>query len=88
MHSSCQLDGYDIPAKHFPPKEWRPLNLQYSTYDALYPVLDEMIGKYDVVHVGLLVMIVKNEDPVPLLLNLLSMVSTKFFFGLVGSYEC
>lgn len=88
MHSSCQLDGYDISAKQFPPKEWWPPNLRYSTHDALCPVPDEMIGKYDVVHVGLLVMIVKNEDPVPLLLNLLSMLSMEFFLDLVSSYEC
>lgn len=49
--------------------------MNFSVHDALAPISDDMAGSYDIVHVGLLVMIVKNEDPVPLLENLLSMLS-------------
>jgi hypothetical protein len=46
----------------------------------LSPVPSEMIGKYDIVHVKLLVFVVKG-DPVPLLENLLKMLS-KYSFSM------
>ena len=43
--------------------------------DSLAPLPDHLVGKYDVVHIGLLVMIIKNENPGPLMQNVIKMLS-------------
>ena len=43
--------------------------------DMLAPIPEELVGKYDIVHVGLLIMVVRNENPTPLLENLISLLS-------------
>ena len=43
--------------------------------DIFKPIPDELRGKYDVVHVGLLVFVVDKDDPVPILDNLLALLS-------------
>ncbi|KAL8917659.1 MAG: hypothetical protein Q9172_005740 [Xanthocarpia lactea] len=42
--------------------------------DIFKPIPDELRGKYDVVHVGLLVFVVDKDDPVPILDNLLALL--------------
>ena len=78
MPASTQLDGFDISADQFPDKGWLPKNVTLNTLDSLSPLPDHLIGIYDVVHVGLVVTIIKNENPVPLLKNVLAMLSTLF----------
>ena len=43
--------------------------------DMLAPIPEELVEKYDVVHVGLLIMVVRNENPTPMLENLISLLS-------------
>lgn len=76
MSASAQLDGFDVSEDQFPDKGWLPKNVTLSTLDSLAPLPDHLVGKYDVVHIGLLVMIIKNENPVPLLNNVMAMLST------------
>ena len=71
---SAQLDGFDISSSQFPPKEWLPTNVTLVTHNALNPVPSEFVAKYDVIHVGLLVL-VAGEDPSRLLRNLIKMLS-------------
>lgn len=73
--STASIDGFDISADQFPPKEWLPSNVSLGTFDALLPIPDELIEKYDIIHVRIFVAVVKNEDPTPLLKNLISMLS-------------
>ncbi len=46
--------------------------------DLLGPVPEELVGKYDIVHVGLIVMVVRNENPTPVLNNLMALLSMSF----------
>ena len=82
MSASTQLDGFDISADQFPDEGWLPKNVTLNTLDCLAPVPDRLVGKYDVVHIGLVVMLVENENPVPLLNNVLKMLSTLCLFRL------
>ena len=74
--ASTQLDGFDISADQFPDKGWLPQNVTLSTLDSLAPLPNHLVGKYDIVHIGLVVMLIKGEDPVPLLKNVMAMLST------------
>jgi len=47
----------------------------FSILDMLAPVPEELVGKYDIVHVGLIVMVVRNEDPGPVINNLMALLS-------------
>ena len=71
---NAELHGYDISSSQFPPPEYRPSNVTLSTLDALAPVPQDLVEAYDIVHVGLLV-IVARSDPLALLDNLLRMLS-------------
>ena len=72
---SARLDGFDISADQYPPKEWLPANLSLQTLDIRKPIPEELKGKYDVVHVRLFLAVVRNDDPSPILRSLSCMLS-------------
>ena len=45
--------------------------------DAFSPLPHELVGKYDIVHLRLFIVLVRNNDPAPLLRNLIQMLSKK-----------
>ncbi|KAJ5919850.1 hypothetical protein N7454_009685 [Penicillium verhagenii] len=55
-----QYDGYDISATNFPGSH--PGNFHYRVHNILQPVPDELKGKYDLVHVRLLVAALVKGD--------------------------
>ena len=73
---SARLDGYDISNAQFPPTAWIPANTTLACLDILKPIPEILQGKYDVVHVGLVVLVVEKDDPLPLLDNILALLST------------
>lgn len=77
LPESAQLDGYDISSDPYPPKEWLPKNVHLGVLNMLDPVPKELVGKYDVVHVGLIVIVVRNENPGLVLKNLMTLLSTR-----------
>ena len=76
---SSQLDGFDISASNFPPKEWLPQNINLSLLDASSPLPEELVGKYDIVHVGRIVLFIRNEDPSVFLNNFVKLLSTYIY---------
>lgn len=72
---SFQLDGFDISSKQFPAIDFLPGNITLKTMDVFGEIPDEMVGKYDVVHVRAFAIVVKGGDPGPLLDNLTKMLS-------------
>lgn len=72
---SAHLDGFDISADQYPPKEWLPANLSLQTLDIHKQIPEELKGKYDIVHVRLFRAVVCNDDPSSILRNLYSMLS-------------
>ena len=71
----AQLDGFDISDSQFPPQQWLPNNVKLRTHDALAEVPNELVEKYDVIHLGLLVL-VAGDNPTNLLNNAVKMLST------------
>lgn len=75
LATTAQLDGFDVDTSQAPPREWLPPNVNIRTWDIFTDVPDELVEQYDVVHVKLLVFVVKG-DPIPILRNLIRMLST------------
>ncbi|KAL8760291.1 MAG: hypothetical protein Q9184_003386 [Pyrenodesmia sp. 2 TL-2023] len=71
--SAGKLDGYDISSSQVPPQPWLPTNVSLVTLDALAEIPDSHVGKYDVIHIGLLVL-VAGDDPLPLLRNVIRLL--------------
>lgn len=82
---STELDGFDIDLTQAPPPEWLPQNLQLQKLDIFGDIPEELIGKYDIVHMQLFIFIVK-EDPAPLLQTLIKLLSK--FVRPVLPYTC
>lgn len=74
LPKSTQLDGIDISFGQFPPREWLPKNVNLRLVDVLTNVPEELVGKYDVIHIRHFVCVVKENEPTPLLRNVLRML--------------
>ena len=78
--ASTQLDGFDISADHYPAKEWLPPNVSLDLLDVFGRIPEPLVGRYDVVHIRTFALAVRNNDPGPLLRNLMKMLSEEFCF--------
>lgn len=75
LPSSAQLDGFDNNLSQCPPKEWLPDNVNMYNFDAFADLPSELIGNYDILHVRHFLLIVQNNDPMPLLKTFIRMLS-------------
>ena len=75
LPSTALLDGIDINFNQCPPKEWLPNNLTWITHDILSEPPRKLCEKYDVIHVQLFITILRDGNPVPMLQNLMKMLS-------------
>ena len=81
-HPSTLLDGFDISASGFPHQSWLPSNISFSILDSLKEPPEELLEKYDFVHLRLFLIVVNENDPTPLLrhcMKLLSIASLPYF---------
>jgi hypothetical protein len=73
---NTSIEGYDISESQYPPKEWLPANVKLGTLDIIADELpEEMIGKYDIVCLRLLMSVVRANDPSKILTNLVKLLS-------------
>ncbi|KAJ6151535.1 hypothetical protein N7470_007132 [Penicillium chermesinum] len=63
------LDGFDIDLSNTPPAQWLPKGLTLHNWSVFDPAPENLVGKYDVVHLRLLILVVENSDPVPVIRN-------------------
>ncbi|KAI1126287.1 hypothetical protein F5Y10DRAFT_293938 [Nemania abortiva] len=70
MPSSCEFHGFDISLDQVGPKAWLPTNIRMHTWDIFEEPPPHFIEFFDVVHVRLITVVVKNNDPRPILANL------------------
>lgn len=54
---SASLCGFDISLSQAPPRAWLPPNLELREWDVFTPVPDNCVGRFDVVHVRLLLLV-------------------------------
>ncbi|KAJ6015161.1 hypothetical protein N7540_009752 [Penicillium herquei] len=67
---STDLHGFDISLDQVGPKAWLPANIHMHVWNIFEDVPGEFIGFFDIVHVRLITVVVKNNDPRPILANL------------------
>jgi hypothetical protein len=70
----CIFEGWDISDAQFPHASCLPDNVTFGTFDVTAGVPERLVGRYDVVHVGLLALVVKG-DPGLWIENLNAMLS-------------
>ncbi|KAL8872930.1 MAG: hypothetical protein Q9174_001533 [Haloplaca sp. 1 TL-2023] len=63
------VDGFEIDLQQCPPREWMPRNVSVKEWDIFSDVADGLQGVYDVVHIRLLLLVIQDNDPRPLLRN-------------------
>lgn len=67
---TTQLDGFDISLDQCPPSAWLPHNLKLHTWNAFDEPPPEFVWAFDIVHVRLVTVVIRENDPRPLLSNL------------------
>ena len=72
---ATQVDGFDISAAQLPPSSRLPKNVTLGTFNVLEAIPEHLLGKYDVVHVGLLILVVGKDDPLAILESLLALLT-------------
>ena len=71
---NAQVDGLDISLDQAPAQEWLPPNVHLRKWNMLEDVPDDMIKKYDIVHLRLLILVVENSNPRPIIQNVAKML--------------
>ncbi|KAL9612348.1 MAG: hypothetical protein Q9167_003035 [Letrouitia subvulpina] len=71
---TAQLDGLDISLDQVPPREWLPPNVNFRRHDVYEPPSLDFEARYDIIHVRHLLLVVRENDPAPVLRNLLQML--------------
>jgi len=69
------LEGLDIALHQPPPEHFLPDNVRFKYLNLQEELPSEFVGRYDLVHARFLLGLVKNNDPVPILQNLLKLLS-------------
>lgn len=69
-----QFDGFDISLEQCPPPEWLPPKVRLQQWDMFGRLSPELEGAFDVVHIRLLLLVIRENDPGPLLRNVMKML--------------
>ena len=72
---SMQLVGLDVEHVQCPPPEWLPGNIELRLWDVFSAVPNILFESFDVVIVRDFVLLVRDNDPTPILQNLLKLLS-------------
>jgi hypothetical protein len=75
LPSTAQIDGLDVDFSQCPPKEWLASNVSWITHDIFSEPPTELIEAYDVIHVQLFITVLRDGNPVPMLKNMMKMLS-------------
>jgi SAM-dependent methyltransferase len=71
---TAQLDGFDINLGQAPLQQWLPSNVTLRHWNIFDDIPQDMLEKYDIVHVRLLILVVENSDPRPIIRKLIKML--------------
>ena len=72
---TTRFHGFDISLDQCPPRSWLPPNVQFDTWDVFENPREDLVGAFDVVHVRLITLVIKNGDPSRVIQNLCKLLS-------------
>lgn len=75
-----QLEGFDVNSNYLPATEYLPHNVTMRILDVFDDIPDDLVEKFDVVHVRTFAVIIKNNNPTPFLRNMIKLLSESFQF--------
>ncbi len=78
LGGNVKFDGFDISLDQCLPLAWLPDNIDIHTWDLFKEPPSEFIEAFDVVHIRLITVAVKDNDPRPILANLRKLLSEFF----------
>ncbi|KAI4168868.1 MAG: hypothetical protein LQ343_006081 [Gyalolechia ehrenbergii] len=70
----AKIDGFDIDLQQCPPPEWLPHNVTIREWNIFSDLAPELEGLYDVVHIRLLLLVIRENNPRAVLKNALRML--------------
>ncbi|KAI9148861.1 N-methyltransferase tcpN [Paramyrothecium foliicola] len=68
--TTAEFHGFDISLDQVGPTPWIPANIHYHTWNIFDEPPERFLGYFDIVHVRLITVVVKNNDPRPVIENL------------------
>lgn len=71
---NSSLDGFDISLQQCPPPEWLPPSVHVHQWDIFTPVPLDLKVQYDIVHIRLALLVIRNNDPRPVLRNVMELL--------------
>ncbi|MCJ1453327.1 hypothetical protein MMC28_003674 [Mycoblastus sanguinarius] len=71
---TARLDGLDIDLTQAPHRQWLPPNIKLRQWNIFDEVPSDLVGKYDILHVRLLLLVIEQGDPRPVIRNFLKML--------------
>jgi hypothetical protein len=80
LPSSVLFDGFDISDNLFPHRSLLGSNIRFGVMDSFGDVPEELVGKYDVVHLRLWCCVVTGGDPSRLIQGAMRLLSKFLFF--------
>lgn len=72
---NVQLHGFDVSTVLFPHRAWLPKNITLSVLDLLKKPPEELRGKFDVVHVRLILSVIRSDGAERVIRNLKALLS-------------
>ncbi|KAI9739224.1 MAG: hypothetical protein M1834_007437 [Cirrosporium novae-zelandiae] len=74
LPAPAHLDGFDISLSQIPSKELTSKNIAFHYLDACTPIPAHLEGQYDLVHLRLLVLGIRDSNPGPVLDNVIRLL--------------
>jgi len=73
---NVQFDGFDISLSQCPVKACLPSNVSFTTWNMFEEPPTEVVGKYDVVHLRLVILVIQGAatSPIPILTGIAKML--------------
>ncbi|KAF2260594.1 hypothetical protein CC78DRAFT_571122 [Lojkania enalia] len=77
LKPSAQLDGLDVCHDQSPPTELLPSNISLRIHDCLSEPPADLLGVYDIIHIQNFNSVIRDNDPVPVVKNMLKMLKAE-----------
>ena len=64
----------DITLSQAPPNQWRPPNINMRVWNIFEDPSEDLVGQFDIVHIRLLLLVIPNNNAVPVIKRLATML--------------